>query len=187
MDDDKHFKIFIWIYAAITLVWLVLLMLGCIAVFQVIVAHAAEPSVIKNGEYIICEIHTQDDDAETQEAPPINDVSIALDEVDANGHQLAYLGEFTITYYCPCKRCNGKWGAIDRYGNPLTFGTVAVDPKVIPMHTKIVVDGYDQVFEALDTGSGVHGKHLDMFVPVSHSEALQMGQGKRRKVWFWKE
>ena len=140
-------------------------------------------------EEIIAVIHSepQANALGITEAPPINDVSIDLDEADANGHQLEYLGEFTITYYCPCKRCNGKWGAIDRYGNPLKFGTVAVDAKVIPMHAKIVVDGYDQVFEALDTGSGVHGKHIDMFVPVSHSEALQMGQGERRKVWLWKE
>lgn len=182
--NEKQFKIILIITTA---VWFTLLAAACAAVVQVIAAHAAEPNVIMNGEYIICEIHTQDDDVETQEAPPINDVSIALDEVDANGHLLEYIGEFTVTYYCPCKRCNGKWGAIDRYGNPLTFGTVAVDPKVIPMHTKIVVDGYDQVFEALDTGSGVHGKHIDMFVSVSHSEALQMGQGERRKVWLWKE
>ena len=64
---------------------------------------------------------------------------------------------------------------------------MAVDPKVIPMHTKLIVDGYDQIFEALDTGSGVRGNHIDMFVPVSHAEALKMGQGERRKVWFWKE
>ena len=114
--DDKQYKFLLRLYAAITLVWLVLLMLGCIAVFQVIVVHAAEPSVIKNGEYIICEIHTQDDAVEIQEGPPINDVSIALDEVDAEGHQLSYMGEFRISFYCSCRKCNGHWGAIDGYG-----------------------------------------------------------------------
>lgn len=141
-------------------------------------------------EDIIAVIHQDNglaDALEINEAPPINDVSVALDEQDANGHQLEYFAECTITYYCPCKRCNGSWGAVDRYGNPLKFGTVAVDPKVIPMHTKLIVDGYDQIFEALDTGSGVKGNHIDMFVPVSHAEALAMGQGERRKVWIWKE
>jgi 3D (Asp-Asp-Asp) domain-containing protein len=143
-----------------------------------------------HAEEIIAVIHQDNglaDALEINEAPPINDVSVALDEQDANGHQLKYFGECTITYFCPCKRCNGKWGAIDSFGNPLKFGTVAVDTKVIPMHTKLVIDGYDQVFEALDTGSGVKGNHIDVFVPVSHAEALKMGQGERRKVWIWKE
>lgn len=123
---------------------------------------------------------------EIQEAPPINQISEALDEQDANGHHLEYLGKFFTTYYCPCRACNGSNAGIDRFGNPLKWGTVAADPKVLPMHTKIVIDGYDQVFEVLDTGSGVRGNHIDMFVPVSHSEALQMGQ-ERRKVWRWIE
>ena len=125
---------------------------------------------------------------EIQEAPPINRISEDLDEQDANGHQMEYLGEFTLTYYCPCRKCNGSDNAgIDGFGNPLKWGTVAVDPKVIKMHTKLVIDGYDAVFEALDTGSGVRGNHIDVFVPVSHSEALQMGQYERRKVWRWIE
>lgn len=143
-----------------------------------------------HAEEIIAVIHQDNglaDALEINEAPPINDVSVALDEQDANGHTLEYFGECTITYFCPCKRCNGKWGAIDSFGNPLKFGTVAVDTKVIPMHTHLVIDGYDQIFEALDTGSGVKGNHIDVFVPVSHAEALKMGQGERRKVWFWKE
>jgi len=97
--------------------------------------------------------------------------------------ELSYLGEFTFTFYCSCSRCNGRWGAIDGFGNPLKWGCVAVDPSVIPLRTKLVVDGYDTVFEARDTGSGVDGRHIDMFVPVSHSEALKMGQGKKIKVW----
>lgn len=123
---------------------------------------------------------------EIQEAPPINQISEALDEQDANEHQMEYLGEFTLTYYCPCRKCNGSDNAgIDGFGNPLKWGTVAVDPKVIKMHTKLVIDGYDAIFEALDTGSGVKGNHIDVFVPVSHAEALKMGQGERRKVWIY--
>lgn len=148
-------------------------------------AHAAEEQYIaiiyQDAE------QAQKNAIEIQETPPINRISEDLDEQDANGHQMEYISEFTVTYYCPCKRCNGSWGAIDRFGNPLKWGTVAADPKVLPMHTKIVIDGYDQVFEVLDTGSGVRGNHIDVFVPVSHSEALQMGQGEHRKVWRWIE
>ena len=58
-----------------------------------------------------------------------------------------------------------------------------MDPAVIPMHTALVIDGYDMVFEARDTGSGVDGRHIDMYVPVSHAEALAMPNGTKVKVW----
>lgn len=145
-----------------------------------ITTHAEAPKIIMNGEYVIEAI-------DIDEAPPINDVSIALDEVDANGHQLSYLGNFKISFYCSCRKCNGKWGAIDGFGKPLEWGCVAVDPAVIPMHTKLVIDGYDMVFEARDTGSGVSGRHIDMYVPVSHAEALAMPNGTKVKVWKYKE
>ena len=156
------------------------------ALTMTITAYAEAPKIIMNGEYVI-----QANAIEINEAPPISNVSKALDamdaldEVDANGHRLEYLGEFTITYYDSCPKCNGKWGPIDGYGNPLEWGCVAVDSKVIPMRTKLVVDGYDVIFEARDTGYGVNGKHIDIYVPVSHSEALKMGQGEKRKVWLY--
>lgn len=149
-----------------------------IALMLVHVAHAEE---------IIAEIHTQDDAVEIQEGPPINDVSIDLDEVDANGHQLKYLGKFFITYYCSCRKCNGRNAGIDGFGNPLEWGCVAVDRKVIPMHTKLVIDGYDMVFEARDTGSGITGHDIDIYVPVSHQEAVAMCKDQWLNVWEYKE
>lgn len=148
-------------------------------------AYAIETPYIdgKTGEWVIAEISSQEDAIDIMEAPPIEDVSVALDEVDAIGNRLTYLGEFKLTYYCACRKCNGGPG-IDRFGNPLEWGTIAVDPKVIPLHTKIVIDGYDAVFTALDTGGKwVQGNHIDVFVPMSHSEALKMPHGERRKVW----
>lgn len=140
-------------------------------------------NVIMNGQYVII-----DDEILEQEAPPIEDISDALEEIDANLRPLEYLGEYTITYYCPCGKCNGydKYGnprSYDRYGNSLIWGTVAVDPKVLPLQTHLIIDGYDMEFVARDTGSGVNGKHIDMYVPVSHSEALRMAQGEKLKVW----
>ena len=147
-------------------------------------AYAEAPKIIMNGEYVV-----QADAIDITDPPPINNVSKALDvlddALDANGRKLEYLGEFKLTYYCPCRKCNGGPG-IDRFGDPLVWGTIAVDPKVIPLHTQLVIDGYDAVFTARDTGGKwVQGKHIDVFVPVSHSEALKMGQGERRKVWRW--
>ena len=145
-------------------------------------AYAEAPKIIMNGEYV-----AQADAIDITDPPPINNVSKALDvlddALDANGRKLEFIHTCTLTYYCPGKCCNGKWGAIDAKGNPLEWGTVAVDPRKIPLGTKLVIDGYDQIFTARDTGSGVNGWHIDVFVPVSHSEALKMGQGEKRKVW----
>lgn len=162
------------------------LILLAVAMFMLTInSYATETPYIDGatGEWVIAEISSQEDAIDITEAPPINDVSVALDEVDAVGNRLTYLGEFKLTYYCPCRKCNGGPG-IDRFGNPLEWGTIAVDPKVIPLHTKVVIDGYDAVFTALDTGGKwVQGNHIDVFVPVSHSEALKMPHGERRKVW----
>lgn len=162
--------------------WIALLICGCAVFFQVISAHAED-------EYIAiiyqdpAQAPAQAGAIDIDEAPPINRISEDLDEQDANGHQLVYLGEFKLTYYCPCRKCNGSNGAIDRLGNPLVWGTVAVDPKVIPLGTQLVIDGYDAIFTARDTGDEwVQGNHIDIFVPVSHSDARKMGQ-ERRKVW----
>lgn len=179
MNSEKKW---VWILAAISLLWGILLICGIVALTQVIVAHAEEPKTIINGEYI--EGGDQEEVVEIAEAPPINRISEALDDVDANGRNMEYIGEYTLTYFCPCRKCNGHWGAIDSYGNPLVWGTVAVDPKTIPMKTHLIIDGYDKEFVARDTGGGVNGKHIDVFVPVSHSEALKMGQGEKRKVWI---
>lgn len=147
--------------------------------------YADEPKIIMDGKYV--ELNPQKDAIDIEEAPPIDRISEALDEVDANGHHLEYLGVFTATYYDSCRKCNGKWGPIDGFGNPLEWGCVAVDPRVIPLRTKLVIDGYDIIFEARDTGSGVNGKHVDIYVPVSHEEALRMGQGEKLKVWKYME
>ena len=124
----------------------------------------------------------------SDDIPKENDKTLIIEtaavEETAPERQLESLGSFKITYYCPCSKCNGKWGAIDGFGNPLVWGTVATDKRVIPMHTQLVIEGYeDTVFVARDTGGGVKGNHIDIFVPVSHKEALHMPQGQRLQVW----
>ena len=130
------------------------LILLAVAMFMLTInAYAIETPYIDGatGEWVIAEIRSQEDAIDITEAPPINDVSVALGEVDAVGNRLTYLSECILTYYCPCKRCNGSWGAIDSKGNPLEWGTVAVDPRKIPLGTKLVIDGYDQIFTLAGT------------------------------------
>lgn len=82
------------------------------------------------------------------------------------------MGEFKITYYCPCEKCCGKWSdGITAVGTTATEGrTVAVDPKVIPLGSSIRINGKTYIAE--DTG--VSGRHVDVFMN-KHSEALERG------------
>lgn len=48
-------------------------------------------------------------------------------------------------------------------GRPCTYGTMAVDPRVIPLGTRCYVEGYGYAI-ANDIGSGVKGKTVDLFM-----------------------
>lgn len=78
---------------------------------------------------------------------------------------------------------NGGWGAVDYFGNPLKVGTIAVDPKKIPLGTKVYVTGYNydglpeggMIAVASDMGGAIKGDRIDIFVPHSQKQALKFG------------
>lgn len=93
-----------------------------------------------------------------------------------------YIGECTITAYCPCVECCGRWAdGVTASGLPAGPGIVAVDPDVIPLGSMVVVDG--QRYLAADTGSGVEGLHIDICM-ASHEETAAFG---RRSAPVWVE
>lgn len=66
----------------IELAWVALLICACVAVVQVVTAQAATPYIDgATGEWVI-EINTQDNAIDINEAPPINNISNALDALD---------------------------------------------------------------------------------------------------------
>ncbi|GAB6990030.1 3D domain-containing protein [Paenibacillus pini] len=87
------------------------------------------------------------------------------------------------TAYSSAASENGKWGAVDYFGNPLELGTIAVDPKVIPLGTKVLVTGHSFnglpkkafVATARDTGGAIKGKRIDIFVPGSAQSVSNFG------------
>ena len=94
-----------------------------------------------------------------------------------------YLGEFTVTAYCNCPICCGKWsGSACKNGEyPQQGITVACDESVIPLNTYIEIEGYG-VRKCQDTGSKIINKRLDLYFD-SHQEALKFGK-KNLKVYL---
>lgn len=87
------------------------------------------------------------------------------------------------TAYSSAASENGKWGAVDYFGNPLKLGTIAVDPNVIPMGTKVLVTGHNHsnlpndafVATATDAGSAIKGNRIDIFIPGSQKSVSAFG------------
>ncbi len=79
------------------------------------------------------------------------------------------------TGYDGCYECNKPYyGAPSYIGLPLRRGIVAVDPNVIPMGTRLYVEGYGAAIAA-DQGNAIKGNRIDLFFD-SHQEALNWGK-----------
>lgn len=109
-----------------------------------------------------------------EDAPEQTETPDSEEEDNASTEDANYLGSFKITHYCPCYYCCGKWaGGNTASGTKPTSGrTIAVDPKVIPLGSKVVIHGHTYIAE--DTGKAIKGKKIDIFVD-KHSTALAYG------------
>lgn len=95
----------------------------------------------------------------------------------------------TATAYCLCQKCCGKLPSHPSYGYTasglrIVPGTgmkvIAVDPKVIPLGTKVYIDGLNGAWDygnaiAADTGSAIKNLTIDLYMDT-HSEALSWGR-----------
>ena len=57
---------------------------------------------------------------------------------------------------------------ITKSGLPTRPGTVAADPAVLPLGTRIKVTGagpHSGIYTVTDTGGKVHGRHIDIYLP----------------------
>ncbi|WP_317891253.1 3D domain-containing protein [Paenibacillus oceani] len=78
---------------------------------------------------------------------------------------------------------NGGYAGLDYFGNTLKVGTIAVDPKVIPLGSTVYVTGYTfdglpaggMMAVASDTGGSIKGNRIDIFVPSSGEQAKLFG------------
>ena len=87
-----------------------------------------------------------------------------------------YLGEYTLTAYCPCEKCCGKTDGITASGAKAKSNhTIAADISLLPFGTIVEINGIEYTVE--DIGGAVKGNHIDIFFDT-HEEALQFGKQK---------
>ena len=83
------------------------------------------------------------------------------------------VGTFRCTAYCGCGSCCGGGSGRTASGTVPTAGrTIATDPSIIPLGSKVQINGHTYIAE--DTGGAINGNVIDVFF-ASHSEALQWG------------
>lgn len=91
------------------------------------------------------------------------------------------IDDVTVTHYDACLSCCGKTDGITKSGAKAVSGvTVAVDPKVIPLGSDVLVDYHDgrdiQYYKAQDIGGAIKGaQRLDVYVDT-HKEAIRLGK-----------
>ncbi len=99
--------------------------------------------------------------------------------------------EATATAYCLCQKCCGKSPSSPGYGVTASglkiipgtgMKVIAVDPKVIPLGSKVYVQGLNGAWDygyavAGDTGGAIKSMKIDLYMD-SHEETLSWGRKK---------
>ncbi len=80
----------------------------------------------------------------------------------------------TVTAYSWQQPGNGANGTITKSGTVAHWGTVAVDPRVIPLGSHLQIEGFDTLFVAEDTGGAVVGDRVEIFFP-DEASAFRFG------------
>jgi 3D (Asp-Asp-Asp) domain-containing protein len=91
--------------------------------------------------------------------------------------------ELVATGYSPDPRENGGY-TVTATGLPIGYGAAATDPRVIPLGTKMYVEGYGYAF-ACDVGGAIKGRRIDLAYN-SYREANTKGR-KKVRVWLLAE
>lgn len=73
--------------------------------------------------------------------------------------------DIVATAYAPGPHDNGKWGSLTHIGTQVRPGVIAVDPKVIPLGSRLYIefpDGHGMYGVAEDTGGAIKGNRIDI-------------------------
>ena len=86
---------------------------------------------------------------------------------------------YQITAYADS--CGNGDGYTATMARPTVGRTIAVDPRKIPLGSRVWIEGLGW-HVAEDVGGAVKGNVIDLYIGASMSEALQFGRQRRRVV-----
>ena len=114
----------------------------------------------------------------SEEVPDIksNPAAAAVTLEDGTQVEGKRLLTLTATGYGPGE--NGEWGDQTKLETTVGYGTVAVDPRVIPLRTRLWVENYGFCI-ALDVGGAIKGMRIDLGHDTDEAAAL-VGRSKRK-------
>jgi 3D (Asp-Asp-Asp) domain-containing protein len=114
---------------------------------------------------------TKEFPALTLRPTPVKSAKVSRGQTTTRGQ---YVLTMVATGYDGCYECNKPYYGKPAFtGMPLQRGVVAVDPRVIPMGTRLYVEGYGEAIAA-DQGNAIKGNRIDLFFD-SHQQARQWG------------
>ncbi|MEL3961544.1 3D domain-containing protein [Lysinibacillus endophyticus] len=134
-----------------------------------------QPSVKEEQPYVSDNQTVQVSEEKAVDTPKVEEEIVQ--EVKSEPVDLDASAEMTVTataYTAYCEGCSGKTAiGIDLRANP-NQKVIAVDPNVIPLGSKVWVEGYGEAV-AGDTGGAIKGNKIDVFIP-SYDQAMAWGR-----------
>jgi 3D (Asp-Asp-Asp) domain-containing protein len=101
---------------------------------------------------------------------------------ESSGSNENLLGYFTLTYYCPCSKCCGKYASgITASGTTATAGRTIATSSQYAFGTQMIINGHTYTVE--DRGGAIKGNKIDIYVD-SHEEALKLGKKTNVPVYL---
>lgn len=124
-------------------------------------------------------VTSQEETPEPEKSEPVKqeaEAKEAAPEEKNTSDQPAASKELTVTataYTADCNGCSGVTATGKDLKADPNAKVIAVDPSVIPLGTKVYVEGYGEAI-ASDTGGAIKGKKIDVFVP-NKGDAMNWG------------
>ncbi|MFZ4453336.1 peptidoglycan-binding protein [Salibacterium aidingense] len=120
------------------------------------------------------ETQTQEDTQQTTQKSEDHQEEVAAESNSSSEAEGRTLQVSATAYTADCSGCSGVTSTgVDLNANP-DAKVIAVDPNVIPLGSKVHIEGYG-TYTAADTGGSIHGNKIDVHMP-NKSEAHSFGR-----------